>query len=114
MGGTLDLDAAWFHKNGPGALICPGLAKMCAKYPGVFEFVIGGCFASSGKLPGCSAASPAPGESADNAVFMMRSLKPETITVKAAIAEFGLVSYHDYVFQSRQGLNSLRQVRGVI
>merc|ERR1712046_233752 len=91
--GTLDLDAVWLHKNGPGALICPGLQKLCSKYPSIFELAIGGCAASSGKLPGCSMASPAPGESADNAVFLLRSLNPARVTVKAALAEFGVVSY---------------------
>ena len=31
------------------------------------------------------------------------------MTVKAAFKEVGMVSYRDYIFANRQGLNGLRQ-----
>jgi hypothetical protein len=43
MLGTMDLDAAWVHENGPGKMICPGIAAMCKAHPGVFELGVGGC-----------------------------------------------------------------------
>ena len=71
--GTIDLDADWVHQNGPGAIICPAVKKMCANWPGVFFFAIGGC-GGPPKNPGCTAAPQLPGEdTVGNAVFLLQS-----------------------------------------
>ena len=41
--GTIDLDATWVHENLPGERQCPGVGRLCAAYPGVFELPVGGC-----------------------------------------------------------------------
>jgi len=107
---TILLDYGWLHENGPGGLICPGLAKMCATYRGAFEFAVNGCGGAT-KNPGCAAASVSPGESTadNNAVFLVRSTGTAAKTVAEAFAEFGIVSYRDYIMANRRGLNTLRQ-----
>ena len=106
---TINLDTNWLHENGPGAIICPAVAKLCAKYPGVFEFAVGGC-GGPPENPGCSATPQPAGEDAlHNAVFCLTSTDHGKKTVKAAFEGDGLVSYSDYIFANRQGLNSLRQ-----
>jgi hypothetical protein len=107
---TLNLDEAWIHENGPGALICPGLRKMCAAYPAAFELAVSGC-GGAAQNPGCTTAPVVPGETTadNNAVFLVRSTGKSNTTVVAAFAEFGVVSYRDYIMANRRGLNSLRQ-----
>lgn len=107
---TLDLDADWVHENGPGAIICPAIQKICAKYPGVFEFAVAGCHGAPAN-PGCTLADDIPvGEDTlKNAIFLLRSKDLSRMTVKAAFKEFGVVTFRDYLSANRQGLNSLRQ-----
>jgi len=108
--GTVDLDAEWLHENGPGAIICPALAKMCKIYPGVFEFVVTGC-GGVAKNPGCSAQAQKPDEdqASSNAVFYVRSKDHSKKTVAAAFKEVGMVSFRDYISANRRGINALRQ-----
>ena len=126
--GSMDLDATWVHENGPGPRQCPGVAKLCAAHPGIFELPVGGCGAAADNFSRCHViggvsakvcsgllhckmgVSP-PGETTlnINAIFLVRSTQPETHSARAALKEFGVVPYRDYIFQSRQGLNSLRQ-----
>ena len=122
--GTVDLDAEWVHENGPGALTCGGLQQICMKYPGVFEFIIGGCFDedkagasesdNKGGLAGCSFRNQTHtdqrGTGPTNSVMLFASKNQSAMTVKAAFAEFGVVAWRDYIFASRQAINSLRQM----
>ena len=48
-----------------------------------------------------------------NSIFLVRSTQPETHSVRAALAEFGVVPYRDYIFGARQGINSVRQITSV-
>jgi hypothetical protein len=106
--GTMHLDGLWVHENGPGAMICSGLTAMCKAHPGMFELAVGGCRGQTT----CNTTAPAPGEETDdNAVFLVRSLQPDVMTVKEAFTKFNIVAYRDYIFQNRQGLNSLRHAK---
>ena len=115
--GSIDLDATWVHENGPALFInCPKIAKMCAAAPGVFELSVGGCrdsYNNQSGLKDCRFGAPAPGESTanDNAIFLVRSLQRKTHSVRAAFKKFGVVPYRDYIFASRQQINSLRQTK---
>ena len=113
--GTMDLDATWVHNNGPGKMICSGLEAMCSAHPGVFELAIGGCGGSL-VANGCNTSLPTPeGESGtNNAKFLVRSLKPEVMTVREGFAKYNVVAGRDYLFQNRQGLNSLRHTKSAI
>jgi hypothetical protein len=44
----------------------------------------------------------------------VRSLQPEVMTVRAGFAKHNVVAYRDYIFQNRQGLNSLRHAKADI
>ena len=58
----------------------------------------------------CTCVPPcAPSSAERHGRSLARSLKPEVLTVRAAFKEFDVVAYRDYIFQNRQGLNSLRQ-----
>ena len=71
-------------------MICSGLAAMCQAHPGMFELAVGGC---GGKTI-CNTTSPVAGEEIDNnAVFLVRSLQPDVITVRDAFAKFNIVAY---------------------
>ena len=60
---------------------------------------------------GCTCA----GEELDNnAVFLVRSTKPSVMTVRQGFEKFDIVAYRDYIFQNRQGLNSLRHTKSDI
>lgn len=99
------------HENGPGAMICSGLTAMCKAHPGMFELAVGGC----GGTTTCNATAAAPGEEINNnAVFLVRSLRPAELTVREAFTKFNVVAYRDYIFQNRQGLNSLRHAKADI
>ena len=39
--GTIDLDATWFHENGPYQ--CDKVVELCDRYPGNFHFLVPGC-----------------------------------------------------------------------
>ena len=115
--GTGSLHCAWVraltgvHENGPGAMICSGLTAMCKAHPGMFELAVGGC---SGTTT-CNTTAPAPGEEINNnAVFLVRSLRPAELTVREAFTKYNIVAYRDYIFQNRQGLNSLRHAKADI
>jgi len=109
---TVDLDAEWIHENGPGLISTPLLKGICARYPGGFEFIIDG---QVHLKPGCTHRiynSTDPwqrGTAPDNSVMLFASKRPEVMTVKQAFEVEGLVPWRDYVFQSRRGINSLRQ-----
>jgi predicted amidohydrolase len=131
--GTMDLDATWVHENLPGPQQCPGVARLCAAHPGVFELPVGGCghpatnFSRCHILGGgnakycsglahCKSGVPPPGVSVPGdstmdgpSVFLVRSTTPETHSVRAALREFGVLPYRDGIFAARQGVNSLRQ-----
>ena len=84
---------------------------MCKAHPGMFELAIGGC---GGKTT-CNTTASTPGEETDtNAVFLVRSLHPAEMTVREAFTKFNIVAYRDYIFQNRQGLNSLRHSKADI
>lgn len=71
-------------------MICSGLTAMCKAHPGMFELAVGGC---GGKTT-CNTTSPVEGEEINNnAVFLVRSLQPEVITVRDAFAKFDIVAY---------------------
>ena len=60
---------------------------------------------------GCTCA----GEELDNnAVFLVRSTNPSVMTVRQGFEKFDIVAYRDYIFQNRQGLNSLRHTKSDI
>ena len=110
--GTLDLDAEWLHENGPGLITTPSLKRICAKYPGVFEFIIDG---QAHLKPGCThrtynTSDPwQRGTAPDNSVMLFASKFPAIMTVKQAFQAEGLVPWRDYIFGGRKGINSLRQ-----
>jgi hypothetical protein len=113
--GTIDLDATWFHENGPYQ--CDKVVELCDRYPGVFHFDVPGCNNGAPRHQTASncTASPQipirgwhPGQSRES-VFKIRSKDHAKITVRQAAEELGLVSFRDYSFGNRQALNSLRQ-----
>ena len=66
-------------------------------------------------MKGCNPSATAPGEETDNnAVFLVRSLQPDVMSVREGFKRFNIVAYRDYIFQNRQGLNSLRQSKSPI
>ena len=77
---TIDLDAEWFHENGPGLITTPSLRRICARYPGVFEFIIDG---QAHLKPGCThrtynSSDPwQRGTAPDNSVMLFASKFPE-------------------------------------
>jgi predicted amidohydrolase len=109
--GTVDLDAEWLHENGPGLITDPSLTRICAAYPGIFEFIID---SDPNRHPGCSRriyneTDPwQRGTAPDNSAFLFASKFPEIKTVKEAFEEEGLVPWRDYIFGARKGVNSLR------
>ena len=130
--GSMDLDATWVHENLPGPQQCPGVGKLCAAYPGIFELPVGGCghaadnfsrchVLGGGNAKFCSGLAHCksrvgvgvslPGDSTIDGptVFLVRSVAPETHSARAALRTFGVVPYRDGIFAARQGLNSLRQ-----
>ena len=116
--GTLDLDAAWAHAEGPAPLNCRAVAAMCAAHPGVYELAVPGCgvfhnHSSWRCLAGCTCGVPRPGETtnADNAVLCVRSKHPAGYSVRAAFRTYGVVPYHEFIKQSRRGVNALRQAK---
>jgi predicted amidohydrolase len=112
--GTVDLDAEWLHSNGPGLITEPSLTRICAAYPGIFEFIINGEQGPPNHHPGCSARtynSTDPwqrGTAPDNNLVLLASKFPEIKTVKEAAEEEGFVPWRDYIFAARKGINSLR------
>ena len=106
--------------SGPGPLNCAAVAAICGAHPGVFELSVPGCGEfyhhpkpGPNRPPtGCAAGTVVPGEStlSDNSIFLVSSTQPEKFPVRAAFRKFGVVPYRDFIAQSRQGLNALRQV----